>query len=281
MNKVYTTIVVMLLSMIVLAQSPEMFSYQAIIRNSENNLIVNQQVGLQISILQGTDANSATSVYSETQTPATNANGLISIKIGTGTSFDDFSVIDWSTGTYFIKTETDPNGGTNYSITGTSQLLSVPYALHAQTVTNADDADSDITNELQILSLVGDTLFIEKGNYVILGGSKPLPSNTTIVSDEYAIDNSERTPTTWYNAVEVCAEAGGHLCSSSELYLACKQVSDGDITGITNLNNNWEWVWDGGPAGTWAANKWGKESCDAVSNGLATDKNAYRCCYNR
>jgi hypothetical protein len=189
-----------------------------------------------------------------------------------------FSSIDWSANSYFVQIEIDETGGTNFKNMGISQLLSVPYALYAETVSNVDDADSDTTNELQILSIIGDTLFIENGNYFILS---QLPSNTTIVTDEYAMDNSERTPTTWYSALEICADAGGHLCSSSEFYLACKQVSDGDIEGITNLNNNWEWVWDGGPAGTWAANRWGNGSCDAVSNGLATDNNAYRCCYNR
>ena len=110
------------------SQTPDKMSYQAVIRNSDNELIRNQQVGMQISILKGSE--NGTTVYSETQTPTTNDNGLISIAIG-GTS--DFNEIDWSNDKYFIKTETDPNGGQNYSISGTIQLLSVPYALHAKT----------------------------------------------------------------------------------------------------------------------------------------------------
>jgi hypothetical protein len=87
---------------------------------------------MQISILQGSA--SGTAVYVETQSPTTNANGLISIKIGDGTvQSGDFTNIEWANGPYFIKTETDPAGGTDYTITGTSQLLSVPYALHAKT----------------------------------------------------------------------------------------------------------------------------------------------------
>ncbi|MBN2164782.1 MAG: DUF1566 domain-containing protein [Marinilabiliaceae bacterium] len=103
-------------------------SYQAVVRNSSDALVTNTQIGMQISILQGSA--SGTVVYTETQTPTTNANGLVSIEIGGSAAFD---AIDWSAGSYFIKTETDPAGGTNYSITGTSQLLSVPYALHAKT----------------------------------------------------------------------------------------------------------------------------------------------------
>lgn len=94
-------------------------------------LIAGQQIGLQISIVQG--AGNGLPVYLETQTPITNANGLASFQIGTGQTINDFSTIDWSSGPYFIKTEVDPLGGTNYTITGISQILSVPYALYAKT----------------------------------------------------------------------------------------------------------------------------------------------------
>ncbi len=116
-------------------QSPNGISYQAVIRNSSNDLVSNQAVGMKISILQGSA--SGISVYAETQTPTTNANGLVSIEIGGGTVVSgNFASIDWANGSYFIKTETDPAGGTSYTITGTSQLLSVPYALHAKTAEN-------------------------------------------------------------------------------------------------------------------------------------------------
>ncbi len=121
-----------LLSATLWAQIPGKMSYQAVIRNTNDTLITNTNIGMQISILQG--ATSGTAVYAETQTPLTNANGLISIEIGAGTVINgDFATIDWANGPYFIKTETDLNGGANYTITGTNQLLSVPYALHAKT----------------------------------------------------------------------------------------------------------------------------------------------------
>ena len=125
----YTTVGALLLTLSSFAQAPEKMSYQAVIRDASNTLVTNQQVGMQISILQG-----STAVYEETQTPTSNTNGLVSLEIGTGTVISgSFTAIDWSSGTYFIKTETDPAGGTNYAITGTSQLLSVPYALYANT----------------------------------------------------------------------------------------------------------------------------------------------------
>lgn len=131
MKKLYT-IVCVFYCIISNAQTPEKMSYQAVIRNASNELVSDENVGMQISILQGNST--GTAVYTETHTPATNQNGLISIEIGSGTVISgDLSTIDWSSNTYFIKTETDPDGGTNYTITATSQLLSVPYALHAKT----------------------------------------------------------------------------------------------------------------------------------------------------
>lgn len=107
-------------------------SYQAVIWDASNSLAVNQNVGVQVSVLQGSP--SGTPVYVETHSATTNANGLVSLEVGAGNPVTgSFSSIDWSTGSYYLKTETDPTGGTNYSITGTTQLLSVPYALYAET----------------------------------------------------------------------------------------------------------------------------------------------------
>jgi hypothetical protein len=131
MNKFLTFLAAFLVTASTFAQAPEKLSYQAVIRDAGNTIVSNQAVGMQISVLQTTAT--GTAVYVETQTPTTNANGLVSIEVGTGSTSDDFSAIDWSAGPYFIKTETDPTGGNSYTITGTSELLSVPYALHAKT----------------------------------------------------------------------------------------------------------------------------------------------------
>jgi len=132
MKKLHTFIAVLLMTASTFAQTPEKMSYQAVVRDSGDNLVSSQPVGMRISILQTTAT--GTAVYVETQTPTTNVNGLVTLEIGTGTVVSgDFTTIDWSTDSYFIKTETDPTGGSSYTITGTSQLLSVPYALHAKT----------------------------------------------------------------------------------------------------------------------------------------------------
>lgn len=128
MKKIYTMVAGLFLSTSVFAQAPQKMSYQAVIRNSNNVLIASKSVGMRISVLQGTAT--GTVAYSETQMPSTNANGLVSLEIGSGTPVTGtFAEINWSMGPYFIKTETDPTGGAAYSITGTNQLLSVPYAL--------------------------------------------------------------------------------------------------------------------------------------------------------
>lgn len=132
MKRIITICAALVMTASVFAQSPEKMSYQAVVRDGNNVLVTSTAVGMQISILQG--STSGTAVYIETQTPTTNANGLVSVELGNGTVMSgNFTTIDWTNGPYFIKTETDPTGGTTYSITGTSQLLSVPYALHAKT----------------------------------------------------------------------------------------------------------------------------------------------------
>lgn len=125
------------------AQAPDKLSYQAVIRNANNDPLQNKTVGMQISILQGSV--DGTVVFSETHTPETNSNGLISIEIGDGAGSDDLSSIDWGNGPFFIKTETDPDGNSDYTIIGTSQLLSVPFALHAKTAESANETDPKFT----------------------------------------------------------------------------------------------------------------------------------------
>jgi hypothetical protein len=129
-KKIYSIIAVLCFTASVFAQAPQKMSYQAVIRNSSDELVTSAPVGMRISILQG--SSTGTPVYVETQTTSTNANGSVSIAIGTGTPVTGtFAGIDWATGPYFIKTETDPTGGTAYTISGTNELMSVPYALYA------------------------------------------------------------------------------------------------------------------------------------------------------
>ena len=155
MKRISTILLIGFVAVELFAQVPQKMSYQAVIRDASGVLVANQTVGMQISILQGVA--DGPSVYTETQTSSTNANGLVSIEIGAGTTEDDFSTIDWGADTYFIKTQTDIEGGTNYTINGVSQLLSVPYAMYAKQSGSSADLPAEL-NAGDLLYFDGDQL---------------------------------------------------------------------------------------------------------------------------
>lgn len=182
------------------AQSPEKMSYQAIIRAQDNSLVLNSNISLNIIIHQSTASGKV--VYQESHSVRSNNNGLVSLEIGTGTIITgNFSTVAWDKGPYFIETQVDVTGGSNYNIIGVTQLLSVPYALHSKTaeklvggaangsprativsLTNSRNiAILDINNTIECTStstltiplgftsmLVGDTINLESHNGAIL-----------------------------------------------------------------------------------------------------------------
>jgi hypothetical protein len=136
----------------VFAQAPEKMNFQTVVRDNSNKLVVSKLVGTRISILQGS-AN-GTVVHSETKSEMTNSNGLISTEISTGN-------LNWATGPYFLKTELDPAGGSDYTISGTTELLSVPYALYAK---NSSEAPGNAK---------GDMKYWDGTNWVLLPAGQP------------------------------------------------------------------------------------------------------------
>ena len=129
-------IIAVLITHILSAQVPQSMSYQAVIRNSGNALVQNSNVGIRVSILQGGPTGNV--VYQEVQTIMTNVNGLMTMEIGQGTPIVGlFTTIPWSSGQCYLQTEIDTSGGAAYSITSTTQLLSVPYAFHSKTSEDA------------------------------------------------------------------------------------------------------------------------------------------------
>ena len=145
MKKIITILVSVLFTLGTFAQAPKKMSYQAVVRNSSNALVQSSPVGIKVSILRGSITGPVK--YVETHTAQTNQNGLFDIEIGGGTlvSGNYVDSVLWSNGPYFLKTEIDPNGGTNYSITMTSELLSVPYANYAH-VAGTAESQSGIAN---------------------------------------------------------------------------------------------------------------------------------------
>ncbi len=160
------------------SQAPSAFRYQAVVRNSTGQFISSKLVSFKISILKGSE--SGNEVYCETQPDTTNEYGLASLQIGKGTVISgNLSDIDWSSGLYFLKIWVDPNGGTAYTLLGTSQLLSVPYAVYASKSTASDkfkvapliQQDPD-TALFEVKDHNGQTVFAvyESGVQVIVNG---------------------------------------------------------------------------------------------------------------
>ena len=281
MKRIITTIAAFLLVATMWAQSPEKMSYQAVIRDASNNLIVNQSVGMQISILQG--GPSGVEVYVETQMINSNTNGLVSLEIGSGNVVSgNFSTIDWANDTYFIKTETDPTGGTNYSITGVSQMMSVPYAMHSKTADNVfsgdyndlansptiptntsdltnnsgfiispNDADADTTNELQNLSLSGDSLSISNANSIDLSSFKNLKQMSLNVMGVFEEGSAYKDGGHSYHAGLVLPKSGtANSASFSTNFIIpddytpgddifIRMVSSSDSTGSVHFKKNY------------------------------------------
>ncbi len=156
----------------VIAQAPQSFKYQAVVRDNSGSIIANIPVFFRISILTGSPSGSV--VYREVHTEkTTNTFGLVDLEIGKGTpELGTFSSINWGLGSYFIEVEIFPSGTTVWQEMGTSQLLSVPFALYAKDVQNNDDADADATNEIQSLSVTGNNLSLSKG-----GGTVTFPGD--------------------------------------------------------------------------------------------------------
>lgn len=127
---IFTVAAAMICNLAIFAQSPNKINYQAVARDASGNTLPNTAVSFRLSILQGSA--SGTSVYSETHNLSTNAYGLANLAIGGGTVLaGTVNGINWAAGPYFVKVELDATGGSSYALMGTSELLSVPYALYA------------------------------------------------------------------------------------------------------------------------------------------------------
>jgi hypothetical protein len=150
--KKLTLFLFLLQSTIALAQAPQKMSYQSVVRNAANQIVANQNIGVKISIVEGSIT--GTIVYAETHTTTTNANGLFTLEAGGGTpTTGTFATINWGNGSHYIKSEIDITGGTNYALSGTMELLSVPYAMYAANAGNTQThfrtsiyLSGDITN---------------------------------------------------------------------------------------------------------------------------------------
>jgi hypothetical protein len=216
-------VVGLLIGLTTLAQSPSKFNYQAIARDGAGDLVTAQAVSVKISILSGSAT--GTSVYSEEHSPTTNAYGLFNFQIGAGTgATGDITTITWGSDAHFIKVEMDPAGGSSYTVSNTSELISVPYAEYANSALHVDDADADSTNEVQMIMMAGDTLMLSIG-----GGSIDMSGydqSAGVASNDSAITA---------NAAAAAAALAAHVTADMDVDSTNELITDIMLDGDTML----------------------------------------------
>jgi hypothetical protein len=216
-------------------QAPEKFTYQSVIKNSSGYLLKNQEIGLRISILF--NSSNGMSVYSEEHSVESNSNGLVTLIIGEGVTSDVFNDIDWGNGEYYIKVEVDPEGGINYTMNQTSQLLSVPYALYAR-------------NSSVNLSVIGQSYITYSGNQIsankidasnditglsavaISGEYNDLANTPTLFDGDYA--NLTNTPTLFDGDYTSLTNAPTLFDGDYTSLTNAPTLFDGDYANLTN-----------------------------------------------
>jgi hypothetical protein len=193
MKKALTSLLVSLIIILTVnSQTPQSFKYQAVVRNSNNEILSNQQVSLRFSILKS--SSTGTLVYSEVQSAITSPNGLISLNIGDGNSQDSISKIVWTSDKYFLKVEMDASGGTDYTLSSASEILPVPLAMYAINGVPGPKGDQGVKGDTGIQGpqgpqgLPGTTSWIDSTGKVItnkhVGINNSYPQGMLVLQDD-------------------------------------------------------------------------------------------------
>ncbi len=247
-----------LIHLSVFGQTPEKMSYQAVIRDDSDALVKSSSVDLKIILRQGSPKGS--SVYEETHHAMTNKNGLLSLEIGSGTIEKGFfSEINWSQGPFFIESLVDPDGNSNYKINGISQMLSVPYALHAKSADSftgtispsqmpdfytAEEVDR-ILEEINIVEGITQSLELNKKSLAISGGNKVSFDNwDTNAADDFSgiYDDLQNKPEL-YDKTEIDnlidgIETNGGVSQNLNLDQTTLSISGGNSISFENWDTN-------------------------------------------
>ncbi len=211
------------------SQAPQKINFQSVIRNNLGEVQSNKSVSLKISIQSGSMMD--TTVYSEKHLKTTDASGLLSLKIGTGTVImGRFDSIKWGKSPHFIKLEADFSGGNNFVLLGTQELMSVPYAFHSNTAdslvggVNLKDIKDELTNlKLSISSLNENINSLRSGLLFSQNYLNQLENQTPLVD----IDGNT------YQKVVI----GSQIWMKENLRVS--RYSNGDPIPIVTDNNTW------------------------------------------
>ena len=204
-------------------QNPESFNYETLVRNEAGKLVVSKQVSFRLSVLAGNP--SGVIVYSETQSAATNSDGLVLLNIGIGSDkMGNIAAINWNADTYFLKVEADPDGGTSYSNMSTTQLLNIPF----ETEKKSSKRSSEVVIE--------DQFFVTRkyvGEYIDYRHTGPGRSEgPNIIWIKTSMDKSLGKLSAYG---KTCQFAPG-----DQLYIRRIYYSPGDVTGfwVYQIENN-------------------------------------------
>lgn len=209
------------------AQAPQGMNYQAVARNSSGAILPNQNIGIRITI---TDGNGGSVLYEETHNTATNQFGLFTLNIGNGTAVTGtFSGIAWASVTPWMLVEMDPTGGISYVSMGSSQLLSVPYAL---SVAKVGQSSSSVFGT-GILNIDTNT----KSVTLIPGMTQTItvPSGYSLYAYTFGGVQTQSAANTGYSIVDIVLTIDGNLPANG----GYQRLILANSTGITKMIQNW------------------------------------------
>ena len=248
-----------------IAQTPQAFMYQAVVRDNAGEILASTTVSLRMGIRE--DSINGTIIYRETHLATSNQFGLVNIEIGIGVAdIGTFLSINWGDGSRYLETELDPEAGINYVSMGITQLLSVPFALYSENTANKDDADADPANELNTsvnlngtaleVGDAGGTLTTDLGSLVDDADADPANEIQTIskVDNLVTLSNSggsfldavidaDHNPV---NEFQTLSSVGNSLTISDGNTITIPGDNLGNHTAIQNINLNGNWLTNGG-----------------------------------
>ena len=146
------------------AQAPQGFTYQAAVRDAQGRAVAGRQVTVRIALVQGTAL--GTESYAEMHQPTTDAAGLFTITVGQGNALTNCtmeSCVDWAAGPWFLRSQVDPEGGQNFTLSTTQQLMSVPYALYAANVQH----DTVVVRDSVVVHIVDSVIVHHRDSVVV------------------------------------------------------------------------------------------------------------------